>query len=102
MKIKLQKALDLIDGSAAVMLASNADQPIVDISASIDNELFISWDDGGTRMVLAAPFGINMEVEIKETSLVFVDDEQGDTFELKLLFPSQLASFCQESDIVVD
>jgi len=110
--IKLQKAIDLIQGSAAVIVTSEKNSPV--LYAHIDKDIIL---DLGSSMIVI-PKNKNEFVKIKENSLVFIGDsseEFGDLVaynlhgrideylvELELLFKSQLNSFCQESDYVLN
>jgi hypothetical protein len=96
MKIKLNKAIDLLQGSAAVIVNNCDDKPVV--YAKIDYEIFINWTVDGLEYDVTIPFEGNESVEIENSTMALID-EDGEIVELKLLFPSQLSSFCQEEDI---
>ena len=97
MKIKLHKAIDLLQGSAAVIVTSDSAMPV--IYASIDDEIFLSWEVDGLEYDVTIPFEENESVEIENSTMALID-KNGEVVELKLLFPAQLASFCQERDFI--
>ena len=97
MKIKLNKAIDLIQGSAAVIINSDPYKPV--IYANIDDEIFFNWTIDGLEYETVIQFEDNESVEIENSTMALID-EDGEIIELKLLFPSNLSSFCQDCDII--
>jgi hypothetical protein len=97
MRIHLHKAIDLIQHSAAVIVNNCDDKPVV--YANINDEIFINWTVDGLEYNVAIHFDDNQSVEIENSTMALID-EDGEIVELKLLFPTQLASFCQEGDII--
>lgn len=105
MKIKLSKAFDLLSACAAVIIESDSAKPVIypsigHLEGEGENEfLYLGWEVGGLEFSANFIEENNQEVEINN-SYMLLKDEEGEKVELKLLFPTQLQSFCQESDIV--
>jgi hypothetical protein len=108
MKIKLQKAFDLLSGAAAVIIKSEDVEPLVyanisELTGDKTNEfLFLCWESPEFSEEFSTRFieENNQEVLISDCgNNLVLEDAEGDVVTLKLLFPSQLSSFCQEGDI---
>lgn len=105
MKIKLHKAFDLLSHCAAVIIVSDSAKPVIypatdEITGENNNEfLFLGWEVDGLEFSATFIEENNQEVEINNSYMLLEDDE-GDLIELKLLFPTNLASFCQDEDII--
>jgi hypothetical protein len=90
MKIKLQEALDLIEGADVVKLIGNngtyfrpnvfVELPKGDPSNEI---IYLSWDDQRDEFCIRATEGENTEVERDGHMLTMIDDE-GEPFKLEL------------------
>lgn len=97
MKIKLYKVHDLLSHCAGVIIENNLYKIQMDSLKDDPENEFAACFDGvyGYKF----PEEGNYEVEINN-SYILLNDNEGDLIELKLLFPTNLASFCQEGDII--
>jgi hypothetical protein len=94
--IKLEKALDLINGSAAIIVTSEEYTPVV-YPSIFEDEIVIKWPIDGEEYNICIDFEENKTVEITESALVLIDTD-GFFVTLTLLFRSQIKSFCLTED----
>jgi len=105
MKITLQKAIDLIQASAAVIIKSDSAQPVIyagidDLMGENDNQFMnLYWKVGGCEYSMTFVEENNSEISI-DGGIMKLEDDEGDLVELQLLFPVQLIYFCQKSDFL--
>ena len=100
MKITLQRAFDLLSGCKAVIIDGDllAYPPMDQLTGEEDNQ-FMGVFQPNLRYIFEE--GENKAIEIEDSVMRLIDDD-GDVIEIELLFSSQLSSFCQESDIILD
>ena len=98
MKIKLHKALDLLAGAGAVIINNHEGKPNV-IPNFTEDGIDLSWESVRLKWDCSIKLDDNLSVEIENSTMALID-EDGKIVELKLLFPTNLPSFCQDCDIV--
>lgn len=100
MKITLDRAFDLLNGCAAVIIDQDflVYPSMADLTGEDDNQ-FMNLSPSGFNLSYYFEEEGNREVVIDNSTMILYDND-GDKFELKLLFPTQLSSFCQEEDTI--
>ena len=105
MKITLNKAFDLLSGCAAIIFTNEGRDHLIkpslsELDGGEENEfMYLSWTDQIDNFYMKFTEGCNSTVTILGSSMKLVDSD-GDWIDLKLVFPTQLESFCQDSDII--
>ena len=91
--ITLEKAIELLENAAAIILPDEAGSPLMYPSVDKDEEEFlsISWaDDEALDWGFVCLRGDNAEVEIRDNALVFVDEDKNEV-KVQILVPQQLS-----------